>query len=173
MEGWRGNPLQLQRSFGVVCIWLLVGSCILHTFASFPLFYGSFWVKTKLVFLGSHGVPSPTHVSKVPTFEHKGTIKIWSVIIKVGWILIHFMQTYLRDFMTLFELNVGKYSTEYCQSHITLLCIWIMLCVLSVRSNFLLDPTLNTSPRPCLQKVLPCRHPCHTCDLGLGTRVKW
>jgi hypothetical protein len=32
-----------------------------------------------------------------------------------------------------------------------------------------LDPTLNTSSKPCLQKVVPCRHPCHTHDLELGT----
>ena len=37
--------------------------------------------------------------------------------------------------------------------------------VLRVGSSFLLDPTLNTSPKPHLQKVLPCRHPCHTKDL--------
>jgi hypothetical protein len=35
-------------------------------------------------------------------------------------------------------------------------------------SSFLLDPTLNTSPLPHLQKVLPCRHSCHARDLGLG-----
>ena len=43
---------------------------------------------------------------------------------------------------------------------------------LRVGSSSLLDPTFNTSPEPHLQKVLPCRHPCHTWDLGLGTRVK-
>jgi hypothetical protein len=31
--------------------------------------------------------------------------------------------------------------------------------VLKVGSTFLLDPTLNTIPKPHLQKVLPCRHP--------------
>jgi hypothetical protein len=30
-------------------------------------------------------------------------------------------------------------------------------------------PTLGTSPKPCLQKALSCRHPCHTWDLGLET----
>jgi hypothetical protein len=30
-------------------------------------------------------------------------------------------------------------------------------------ASFLLDPPLNTSPK--LQKVLPCRHPCHTWNL--------
>ena len=34
---------------------------------------------------------------------------------------------------------------------------------------FLLDPTRNTSPKPHLQKVLPCKHPCQSWDLGLGT----
>ena len=41
--------------------------------------------------------------------------------------------------------------------------------VLRFRSSFWLDPTLNTSPKPHLQKVLSCRHLCHTWDLGLGT----
>ena len=35
--------------------------------------------------------------------------------------------------------------------------------------SFLLDPTLNTSPKPRLQKVLPSRHLCHTRALGFGT----
>ena len=35
--------------------------------------------------------------------------------------------------------------------------------------SFLLDPTRNTSPKHDLKKVLPCRHPCHSWDLGLGT----
>jgi len=30
-------------------------------------------------------------------------------------------------------------------------------------------PTLNSSPKPHLQKMLPCEHPYHTWDLGLGT----
>ena len=33
-----------------------------------------------------------------------------------------------------------------------------------VESSFLLNPTLNTSPKLDLQKVLPYRHPCHTWD---------
>ena len=41
--------------------------------------------------------------------------------------------------------------------------------VLWVVSSFMLNPTLNTSPEPHLQTVLPCRHPCRTWDLGLGT----
>ena len=40
-----------------------------------------------------------------------------------------------------------------------------MQLVLRVGSSFLLD----TSHKPHLQKVLPCRHPCHPWDLGLGT----
>ena len=40
--------------------------------------------------------------------------------------------------------------------------------MLTVGSNFLLNPTRNTSPQPHLQQVLPCRQPCHTWDLGLG-----
>ena len=44
--------------------------------------------------------------------------------------------------------------------------------VLSVGSNILLNPTLNTSPKPHLWKVSPCRFPCCTSYLGLGTCVK-
>jgi len=33
----------------------------------------------------------------------------------------------------------------------------------------LFEAALNTSPKPHLQKVLPCRHPCHTRGLGHGT----
>ena len=43
--------------------------------------------------------------------------------------------------------------------------LWDFL--LRVESSFLLDPTLNTSSDPHLQRVLPCRHYCHY--LGLGT----
>ena len=39
--------------------------------------------------------------------------------------------------------------------------------VLKVGSNFLLNLTLTTCPKPHLQKVLPCRRPCHA--LGLRT----
>ena len=41
--------------------------------------------------------------------------------------------------------------------------------VLRVGPSFFLDPTLNTSRKRHLQKVLSCGHPCHTWDLGLGT----
>ena len=44
--------------------------------------------------------------------------------------------------------------------------------VFRIASSFLLDLTLNTSPKAHLEKVLPCRHPCHTWDLGLGTPYK-
>ena len=40
---------------------------------------------------------------------------------------------------------------------------------LRVGSNVLFDPIRNTSPKPHLQKVLPCRHPCHRWDSGLET----
>ena len=36
-----------------------------------------------------------------------------------------------------------------------------------VGSSFLL--TRSTGLKPYLQKVLPCKHPCHSSDLGLGT----
>ena len=38
--------------------------------------------------------------------------------------------------------------------------------VLRIGSSFLLNPTLTTSHEPCLHKMLPCGHPCHTWDLG-------
>ena len=40
--------------------------------------------------------------------------------------------------------------------------------VLRVGSDFLLDK----SPKPHLQKVLPCGHPCHPWDLGLVTKCE-
>ena len=42
---------------------------------------------------------------------------------------------------------------------------------LRVESSFLLDPTLNTSPKSHVQKVLSCRHPCHIWDIWQETRV--
>jgi hypothetical protein len=41
--------------------------------------------------------------------------------------------------------------------------------MLRVGFSFLLDLTLNTSPKHHLQRLLPCRHSCHTWDLGLWT----
>ena len=41
--------------------------------------------------------------------------------------------------------------------------------VFKVGFSFMLDPALNISPKPQLQKVLSCRHLCHTWDWGLGT----
>ena len=41
--------------------------------------------------------------------------------------------------------------------------------VLKYGSSFLLNPTLNTSYKPPLHKVLLCTHPCHTWDLRLGS----
>jgi hypothetical protein len=41
--------------------------------------------------------------------------------------------------------------------------------VLRVGSSFLLNPTLDTHLKLHLQKVLPCRYPCHIWDPGLGT----
>ena len=44
--------------------------------------------------------------------------------------------------------------------------------VLVVGYSFWLHPTLNTSPEHCLQKVFPCRHPCHAWEQGLGTQCE-
>jgi hypothetical protein len=48
-------------------------------------------------------------------------------------------------------------------------CKNIHISLLRDGSSFLFDITFNTSPKPHLQKVLPCRRPCHTRDLGLET----
>jgi hypothetical protein len=92
----------------------------------------------------SHGVPNPTHVNK-SQHEDKA-IKFWALKnpLKYQWnrTVIMFMQNYSHD-----------------------LC-W------ELGSHFLLDPTLNTSPKLHLHKVLPCRHPCHhTWDVGLWDPV--
>ena len=98
----------------------------------------------RAVHVGFH-VPSPTHVSKS---QHGGkSLNFWAswnhsnmVYFHWSWILI-----------ILCKLSSGD------------------LLVLRVGSSFLLNPTLNTSPKPHPRKVLPCKHPCHTSDLGLGT----
>jgi hypothetical protein len=43
----------------------------------------------------------------------------------------------------------------------------LMTCVLRWIQLYA-RPPLNTSPKPRLQKVLPCKYPCCTWDLGLG-----
>ena len=55
--------------------------------------------------VGSHGVPSPTYVSKsqhggkVPTFEFQETIKIWFIFIEVSLlsILCKYIRTYIAS----------------------------------------------------------------------------
>ena len=54
------------------------------------------------------------------------------------------------------------------------LVILIILCkfyLSGVGSSFLLDPTHDTSPEPCLPNHIPWRHPCHTWDVW--PCVKW
>jgi hypothetical protein len=92
---------------------------------------------------GSHGVPSPIHVSKsqhggkVPTCEPQVFSGIWHNIIIVGsWLF-------------------------YAKT-----LAWLGL---SVGSSFLLDPTCNTSSKPHVQEMLPCRHLCHSWELGFVT----
>ena len=46
---------------------------------------------------------------------------------------------------------------------------WNLCCKLGLR--FLLNPTLNTSPDLHLEKVLPCRRPCHTWDIELVSQL--
>ena len=92
---------------------------------------------------GSHGVPNPTHASKS---QHGGKVPTCEppVTTKICLIIIKIISWLL--YAKIFT-GLG----------------------LRARSSFMLDPTCNTSPRPRLLKVLPCRHPCHSWDLGLGT----
>ena len=80
-------------------------------------------------------VPSPTHASK----SHRGgevpTFEPQETMIKIRFI---FMKSNLDKFMQ-------KRSSGL---------------VLRVGFSVLLDP----SPEPHVQKVMPCRHPCHTWD---------
>ena len=92
-------------------------------------------------YMGSK-VPSPTHVSKS---QHGCKVPTFEPQepIKIWLINIKFIS----------HLFYAKILSRH---------------LLRVGSRFLLDPILNTSPKPHLQKVLPCRHPCRTWDLGLG-----
>ena len=73
----------------------------------------------------------------------------------------------------------GKVPTFEPQATIEMWLIFIsrtliILCRIYVGLDlWKLDPTLNTSSKPHLQKMLPCKHPCHTWDLGLRAHVKW
>ena len=89
-----------------------------------------------------HGFPSPK--SQVPHVS-----KSW-----------HGAKLQLLSLKTLIIIKVGSlfFYTK----------IFVGL-VLNVGARLLLDPTPNTSPKPHLQKAMPCRHPCHNWDLGLGT----
>ena len=91
----------------------------------------------KLFYVESQ-VPSPTYISKS---QHGGKVPIFEPqeIIKIWLVIIK-----------------GRSWLFYAKNFTRL--------VLTVGSRFLLDPTLNTSPEPHLQKVLPCGHPCHTWD---------
>ena len=59
---------------------------------------------------------------------------------------------------------------KYQYSHTWLLYAKVFVGLASrVGSCSLLGPTRNTSPKPHLQKVLPCGHPCHHWDFRLRT----
>jgi hypothetical protein len=89
--------------------------------------------------VASHEVPSPGHVSKS---QHGGKVPTFEsqFIIKI-WLIINEFGPWLIYVKTFTGL------------------------VLRVGSNFLHDPTLNTSPKSKVQKVLPCRYSYHTRDL--------
>jgi hypothetical protein len=90
----------------------------------------------------SHGMPSPKpHSSQqVPTWRQ--SLNFWAS----------------RNHQSMVCIIKVKSSLFY--ANISGLVLWVV-------SSFMLNPTLNTSPKPHLQIVLPCRHPCRTWDLGL------
>ena len=65
-------------------------------------------------------------------------------------------------------LQYGSFSLKLGLDYFMEQNIFVGL-MLRVGFSFLPDPTLNISPKPHLQKVLTCRHPCHTWDPRLGT----
>jgi hypothetical protein len=85
-------------------------------------------------------VPSPTHVSKS---QHEGTFPTCEpqVTTKI-WLII----TKFKSWLIYAKIFAGPR--------------------LRVGSSFLLSA--NASPKPYLQKMMSCRHPCHNLDLGLG-----
>ena len=88
-------------------------------------------------------VSSPTHVSKS---QHGGKVSTFEP------------QDIIKTWLTIIE---GRSSLFYAKLFVGLM--------LGVGSSFLLNPTLDTSAKSHLQKVLSYRHPCHTWNLGLGT----
>ena len=88
-------------------------------------------------------VPSPTHVGKS---QHGGKVPAFEPqeTIKIWLILIR-----------------SRISIILCKIFAGL--------VFNFGSSKKRDPTCNTNPKSHLQKVLSCRHPCHTWDLGLET----
>ena len=86
----------------------------------------------------SHGFPSPTHVRKP---RHGGKVPIFQSQETIEVWLI-----FIRAGCWLFD--AGKFTGF----------------VSRVGSSFMLDPTLNTSPEPHIQKVSSCGHSCHTWD---------
>jgi hypothetical protein len=70
--------------------------------------------------------------------------------------------------------SITHWSIVYiCESQILIILCKFLGLVLLVGSSSFLHTTLNTSLKPHLHTLLPCRHPCHTWNLGLGTRMKW
>ena len=90
----------------------------------------------------SHLVKRSQHGGQVPTSEPRKPLKYGS----------HSLQ------LSLYPL---KSNLDYFMQNIIKTCVesWVQLS---------LNPTLNASLMPHLQKMLPHTHPCHTWDLGLG-----
>ena len=87
-----------------------------------------------------YGVPKPVHVSKS---QHGGKLPT----------------SYPQEMINNLYIYIGYLSL----SRILIIYAKVFAkLVLSVGSNILLNPTLNTSPKPHLRKVSPCRFPCCT-----------
>ena len=91
---------------------------------------------SSLLRVSSQGVPSPTQFDN---FQHGGKVPTFEPqeTFKI-WLLI---------------INIGS-GVIYAKIFAGI--------VFMIGPCFLLDPTLNTNPKPHFQKVLPSRHPCHT-----------
>ena len=121
---------------------------------------------------GSHGVPSPTYVSKsqhggkVPTFEPQETIKIKLIIIKL-WSWLVNAKTHSRDLC--WELGLAFCSTQL-STHVPSLtsqsvAVWGSMSYLGLKTW---DPMWSgKSQFPCSQQLR--LHGLTSRDLGLRT----
>jgi hypothetical protein len=127
--------------------------------------------------VGSHGVPSPT--SQVPRLL--ASPHMVGVNQPIRWYLggkVAIIQQGTSVWVGLPILSQHRVKVPTSEPQETMdTWSWLFYVkmltqlVLRVGSSCSLNPTLSTSPKPYLQKVLPCRHPWDTWDLG--PHVKW